>query len=411
MMELQTKTEYCLNCKNKPCMSGCPLGNDIPEFIALAKEKEYKKAYEILSKTTVMPFVCGEICPKSKQCQGKCVRSIKGESVSIGYIENAIGQMAIDNKWCIPVEKQALNGKKVAIVGAGPAGITASIWLARSGWSVTIFEKHEKIGGILRYGIPEFRLDKKYIDVLEEQMKSLGIKIETNHELGKDIQIPELTLKYDVVFLSKGANVSGKMGIPGEEFTHVLGANELLENANYPDYRDKKVIIVGGGNVALDASRTIKRLGAKEVTIVYRRAREQMPAEQVEVEDAIKEGVNFLFQVNLKKIEERKVYAVKTELIKKEGEARAIPVEIPESKFSIDADYVVMAIGSSLNKNGLDGIELNEKGYIKINEDYQTSIQHVYAAGDNVGGIATVAWASFYGREAAKVINEKERGF
>jgi len=408
MENLQNKTEYCLNCKNKPCQLGCPLGNDIPEFIRLAKEHKYKEAYEALSKTTVMPFICGKICPKSKQCQGKCIRGIKGQPVSIGEIENAIGEMAIQNKWYEDVEKPATNGKKIAIIGAGPAGITASIWLAKNGWKVKVFEKHKKIGGILRYGIPEFRLEKRYIDVLEQYMQKLGIIIETNKMLGKDFEIKELLEKYSTVFLSEGANVSNKMGIPGEELGQVMGANELLEYENHPDYSGKKIIVIGGGNVAMDAARTIKRMGAKEVTVVYRRAIEQMPAEPKEVEEARNEGINFLFQVNVKSIESKKAYCIRTQLVQKDGEARLVPVEIPESKFAIDADYVVMAIGAKLNNTGVENIELTEKGYIKIDEMYKTSIPHVYAAGDNTGGVSTVAWASFYGREAAKNIDKNE---
>lgn len=406
MEEIRQKTEYCLHCKTKPCTKGCPLGNDIPTFIAYAKEGEYQKAYEVLCKTTVMPFICGKICPKSKQCQGSCVRGIKGKPVSIGEIENAIGEMAVENKWYLSVEKLPSNNRTIAIIGAGPAGITASIVLAKKGWKVTLYEKQDKIGGILRYGIPEFRLDKKYIDALEEQLKQLGVQIQTNHTLGKDIQLTELSKNYDAVLLSQGANESAKMNIPGEELPCVIGANELLETGNHPNYKGKKVIVIGGGNVAMDASRTIKRLGAEEVTVVYRRARAQMPAETVEVEEAIEEGIHFLFQMNVKKIEEGKAHCVRTMLIKKEGETREFPVEIPESEFTIEADYVVMAIGSKLVKKGLEQIELTEKGYIAVNENYQTNIKNVYAAGDNIGNKATVAWACHYAKEVAEKIDE-----
>ena len=217
MEKLEKKIDYCLNCKLKPCKSGCPLGNDIPEFIACAKKREFRKAYDILCNTTAMPFICGRICPKSKQCQGKCVRGIKGEPVSIGDIESKIGDMAINNKWFLEIEKPMQNGKSIAIVGSGPAGITASLYLAKLGWTVTVFEKHKEIGGILRYGIPEFRLEKKYINVLEEQMKYLGINIIKE----KECNFLDLKGKYDVILLALGANVSLKMGIPGEDMSNV----------------------------------------------------------------------------------------------------------------------------------------------------------------------------------------------
>ncbi len=285
MDNLQKKMEHCLNCINKPCTNGCPLGNDIPVFIKLAKDGKLKEAYETLSKTTIMPFICGKICPKSKQCQGNCVRGIKGEAVSIGDIESYIGDLAIKKGWHLDIKRNRPNGKKVAIIGAGPAGITAGIWLAKGGTDVTIFEKREKIGGILRYGIPGFRLDKKYIDVLEDVMKKLEIKIITDTKPDAN----SIKDEFDNIIICYGANQSTYMGIPGEDSPHVYGANELLEYCDYPDLKGKEIVVIGGGNVAMDVARVTNRMGAKKVTIAYRRARQQMPAEPKEIEDAANE--------------------------------------------------------------------------------------------------------------------------
>lgn len=275
--------------------------------------------------------------------------------------------------------------------------------MQKNGYNITLFEKHEKIGGILRYGIPEFRLDRKWIDALEEELKAYGITLKCNSTFGKEITLQNLRNNFDKVILSFGANMSCKMGIPGEEETYVIGANELLENGIYPDYTNKKVAVIGGGNVAMDASRTIKQKGAEEVTVVYRRARQQMPAEDIEVEEAMEEGVKFLFQVNVKKIEDKKIHCVRTMLVQKEGE-RPVPVEIENSDFVLDADYVVMAIGSKTDKSILNELELDEKGYIIVDTQYKTNLPNVYACGDNIGGKATVAWASYYARECAEKI-------
>lgn len=275
--------------------------------------------------------------------------------------------------------------------------------MQRSGYSVCLYEKHEKIGGILRYGIPEFRLDKKYIDILEEKLLNLDVQICTNKTLGKDFSIPDLKEKFYAVILDIGANVSSKMNIEGEMLENVFGANELLENNTHPDYKDKKVIVIGGGNVAIDVARTAKRKGAKEVTIVYRRAIKQMPAENIEIEEAICEDIKFLYQVNVKKIFSNKVMCTKNMLVKDEKEQRDVPVEIENSEFEMESDYVVMAIGSILNNDITEqGIELNEKGYIKVDENGMTNISSVYAIGDCAGNKATVAWALRSGRDLCK---------
>lgn len=411
--EINKKSEYCLNCKIKPCQKGCPLNNDIPLIIDLIKDEKYEEAYNISCETTVLQSVCGRICPHKKQCEGACVRGIKGEPVDIGTLEAYIGDMAIEKEFKISKEKIDNNSKyNVAVIGAGPAGLTCAAQLARKNINVTILEKYDKAGGILRRGIPDFRLDKKILDKQIEKILELGINIEYNKELGKDYKINDLTNKYDAVFISIGANISANMGIPGEELNGVYGGNELLEKNNHPNYNNKKVAVIGGGNVAMDSARTIKRLGAKEVKVIYRRAEKQMPAETKEIEDAKKEGVEFLFQNNIVKIlgdsKVEKIECIKTELVKKEGELRESPVDISGSNYNLDIDYVVMAIGAKPDYNIIKDIDVDTTkwGYIKIDEEYMTSKEGVFAGGDLAGCKATVAWASKSGREAAKSIIE-----
>ena len=416
MENIDEKASYCLNCKIKPCSNkGCPLGNNIPEFIKQIKENNYLKAYEILSETTVLPGVCGRICPHEKQCQGSCVRGIKGEPVSIGNLEAFIFDTFKDEKDSLVkfYEKEKstskFTNKKVAIIGGGPAGLNASAFLAKNGVKVTIYEKNDYLGGLLVHGIPEFRLDKKIVKNSIDKILNLGIEVKYNKELGKNIFISELIEKYDAIFLSIGANVSLKMGIEGENLKGVYGGNELLEYNLHPNYKDKTAVVIGGGNVAIDCARTIKKMGAKEVKIIYRRSRNEMPAENKEIEEAYKEGIEFLFQNNIIKIigkeKVEKVELVKTELIKKENETRLVPVNIENSNYIINADYVIFALGSK-PEEFVKNLKLNisKNGKIEINENYQTSFKKIYAGGDLAGIKGTVAWAAKSGREAAKNI-------
>ncbi len=418
------KANYCLNCKVKPCsLKGCPLGNNIPEFIKQVKEENYFEAYKILSETTVLQGVCGRICPHKKQCQGSCVRGIKGEPVAIGDLEAFTFDKAITEQGrslleCYKNEiaenkekNEKLSNKKVAVIGGGPAGLTCSAFLAKSGIKVTIFEKYDYLGGLLVHGIPEFRLPKKIVKQTVDNILELGIEVKYNQELGKNLKLEDLEKEFDAIFLSIGANVSSKMGIEGEDLKGVYGGNELLEYNLHPDYKDKRVAVVGGGNVAMDCARTINKMGAKEVKVIYRRAREQMPAEDKEVEDAINEGVEFLFQNNVVKIigdqKVEKVELIKTELVQKEGEIRLVPVNIENSNYIEDIDYVVMALGSKPEGFVSNlGLELNKWGNILINENYQTSNSKVFSGGDLAGIKGTVAWAAQSGREAANKIVE-----
>ena len=405
--EIKKQASYCLNCKTKPCKSACPLQNNIPDFIKCIKEEKYEEAFKVLTETTIFESICGRICPHKSQCEGSCVRGIKGESVHIGELETFVGDYALEN--INTHEIYSNTNKKIAIIGSGPSALACCYYLSTRGWKVSIYEKHSQLGGLLRYGIPEFRLEKNILDKwLKKFILNSNVEIHTNTELGKDITIEQLKKEYDRIILAFGANISSKMGIEGEELKCVLGANELLEYGKFPDFKNKKVAIIGGGNVAMDSSRTVKKLGAKEVYIVYRRSEKQMPAEKKEIEDAKKEGIDFLFQTNVIKIINKnnsaQMECVKTELIKKEGETREFPVNIEGSNFLMDIDYVIMAVGSSPNKDVIDkfGLETSKWGYIKVDEKYQTSDEKIMAIGDLIGIKQTVAWAARSGFECAK---------
>lgn len=415
MEKIKQKSEYCLNCKIKPCSTkGCPLGNNIPAVIQEIKQNNLKKAYEILSQTTVLPGVCGRICPHEKQCQGSCIRGIKGEPVSIGELEAYVFDEAVKRGDKLQIQKTQMEEniiKKVAVIGGGPAGLTCAAFLAKEGVNVTIYEKYNYLGGLLVHGIPEFRLPKEIVEQTVARILELGIDVKFEQELGKNLKLIDLEKEYDAIFLSIGANKSAKMGVEGENLQGVYGGNELLENKSHPNYDGKIVSVIGGGNVAMDCARTIKRLGAKQVNVIYRRAEKQMPAEKKEIQEAKNEGVQFLFQNNIVKIEGNQTNQVKglelikTELVKKEGEEREVPVNQEGSNYHIQTDYVVMALGGTVSDEVLElGLTLNKWGNIIVDENYQTSNPKVYAGGDLAGAKGTVAWAAKSGREAAKRI-------
>lgn len=402
---------YCLGCINKPCSKGCPLNNDIPGFIKLIKEDNIKEAYELLCKTTVLQSICGRICPHLKQCEGKCIRGIKGEPVNIGKLESYSGDEAIKNNWNIPASKTTKK-EKIAIIGSGPSGLTCAAFLKVEGYQVTIYEKHNYLGGLLRHGIPDFRLPKNILDETINKIISLGIEIKPNKELGKNLSLSDLEKEYDCIFIGIGANLSSKMNIPGEDLNGVYGGNELLEQNNHPNYENKEVIVSGGGNVAMDVARTIKKLGAKKVTIIYRRSEKEMPAEIKEIEEAKQEGIELLTQTNILSIigkdKVEQLECIKTELIKKEGETRLSPINIEGTNFKIKADYCIMAVGSHPEEEITTklNLELDKKNRIVVNENNQTSNKKIFAGGDISGTEATVAYAARSGRNAAYNIIE-----
>ena len=424
----------CLNCKNMPCVDGCPVKIHIPEFIAKIKEGEFEEAYQIITKSSSLPAVCGRVCPQESQCESKCVRGIKGESVGIGRLERFVADW--HNTFCTeePVKPDS-NGHKVAVVGSGPSGLTCAGDLAKKGYDVTVFEALHTAGGVLVYGIPEFRLPKKIVAKEVETLEKLGVKIETNVVIGKTLTIDELFESgYEAVFVGSGAGLPNFMGIPGEALCGVYSANEFLTRSNLmksyldtpetPIMKGGKVAVVGGGNVAMDAARTALRLGAEKVYIVYRRSMEELPARREEVEHAIEEGIEFMLLCNPTEIlgynnpddaRDPKngfvtgMKCIRMELGEPDEKGRRRPVEVPGSEFTIDVDTVIMSIGTSPNpliKSTTEGLEVNRWGGIVVNEDGLTSRNAVYAGGDAVTGAATVISAMGAGKTAAKAIDE-----
>lgn len=416
----------CLNCKNSPCVNGCPVNVHIPEFIAKVAAGEFEEAYKIITSTNGLPAVCGRVCPQESQCEGKCVRGIKGEPVGIGRLERFCADYHMKNSTEKP-EKPKTNGKKVAVIGAGPSGLTCAGDLAKKGYEVTIFEAFHTAGGVLVYGIPEFRLPKAIVRKEVKNLEDLGVDIETNMIIGKTLSVDELfEMGYKAVFIGSGAGLPSFMGIEGEELIGVYSANEYLTRTNLmkayledydtPIIESKAVAVVGGGNVAMDAARCAKRLGAETVYIVYRRGLEEMPARKEEVHHAMEEGIIFKNLNNPVKIlgdENGRVKAiecVEMELGEPDESGRRRPVVKEGSNFEIPVDTVIMSIGTSPNpliRSTTKGLDTNRKGCLIVNEDtMQTTREGVYAGGDAVTGAATVILAMGAGKQAAKSIDE-----
>lgn len=400
MINLELEKSRCLNCAHRPCsIEGCPLNNDIPDFI----HAEGQNAMDIVYSKTVLPSICGRICPHYKQCQGSCVHGKIDNPLEIGMIEASIGDEAIATDYKIKTNiDNDLVEKRVAVIGGGPSGLTCAAFLARRGIKVTIYEKHNELGGLLVHGIPEFRLSKTTVEQTIKLILDLGIEVKLNQELGKDFTIDGLKLVHDAIYIAIGANEP----VITMEGSNVYSANVLLEDKNFPDFTNKKVAISGGGNTAIDMARVAKRMGA-EATVVYRRSEKQMPAEPREVDDASRDGVQFMLQTNILNFENNKLKCIKTELIKLEDDDRLSPVNIDGTEFEIDCDYLILANGSCPNKKIVNEFDLNKGGYISVNENLETSIENVFAGGDVIGTKATVAWASRNGRDAAeKIINK-----
>ncbi len=417
----------CLNCKNKPCISGCPVQIHIPEFIAKVAEGDFEGAYDVIYKSSTLPAVCGRVCPQERQCERNCVRGIKGEPVAIGRLERFVADWHIKNGSDDAVYNIEPKGKKVAIIGSGPSGLTCAGDLAKLGYSVTIYEALHIAGGVLVYGIPEFRLPKEIVRKEIENLKKLGVKVVTNVVIGKTLTIDELfEMGFEAVFIGSGAGLPRFMNIPGENLNGVYSANEFLtrtnlmkayrEDSQTPIMKAKKVAVVGGGNVAMDAARCAKRLGAEEAYIVYRRSMDEMPARKEEVEHAEEEGIVFLTLNNPTEIigDENNfvkgMKCIKMELGEPDESGRGKPVEIKDSEYVLDVDAVVMSIGTSPNpliRSTTEGLDTDRRGCIIVKDDSGlTSRQGVYAGGDAVTGAATVILAMGAGKASAKAIDE-----
>lgn len=421
------EAQRCLNCKHKPCISGCPVHVRIPEFIAEVAKGNFLEAYQVITDTNALPAICGRVCPQESQCESKCVRAVKGEAVAIGRLERFVADWYMQNHGDDMPQKPVSNGKKVAVIGSGPSGLACAGDLAKLGYDVTIFEAFHTAGGVLVYGIPEFRLPKSIVQKEIDKLSALGVNIMTNMVIGKVLSIDELMedMNFDAVFVGSGAGLPSFMGIEGEALVGVYSANEYLTRINLmksyieeydtPIKKSKAVAVVGGGNVAMDAARCAKRLGAEQVYIVYRRSETEMPARLEEIHHAKEEGIEFRILTNPVKIlndGNGKVAGIECqvmELGEPDASGRRRPIAVEGSNFVLDVDTVVMSIGTSPNpliRSTTKGLETNKKGCLIVNEDTnETTRQGIYAGGDAVTGAATVILAMGAGKKAAESID------
>ena len=419
-----SEAQRCLNCKNRPCVSGCPVQVQIPDFIQKLASGDAEGAYHSIAQTNALPAVCGRVCPQENQCEKLCVRGIKGEPVAIGRLERYVADLHNSKNDAKP-ERPVPNRRKVAVVGSGPSGLACAGDLARKGYEVTVFEALHRAGGVLVYGIPEFRLPKAIVRREIESLQALGVKVETNVVIGRTITVDELLEEYEAVFIGSGAGLPKFMGIPGETLKGVYSANEFLTRVNLmragtaesdtPVQRGRHVAVVGGGNVAMDAARCARRLGA-EVTVVYRRTRDELPARREEVEHAMEEGIVFRFLTNPVAIIGddqgwvNQLRCLRMELGEPDASGRRRPVEVPGSEHEIEADAVIMALGTSPNpliRETTQGLETQRWGGIIVEEGTgKTSRDGVYAGGDAVTGAATVILAMGAGKQAAAAIDD-----
>lgn len=410
MNEVKDKANYCLGCKVKPCSTkGCPMNTNISEFIDEIKKENYAKAYDILIENNICSHICSIVCPQEEQCEGSCVRGIKSLPTQIGNLEKFVNEWAIQNNYGIKVNKMAPNGKKVAVIGSGPAGLECAYELLKNNYEVDIYEKEEKPGGILVYGIPDFRLSKDIVENTINNLKILGANFILNKELGKDISLKEISSKYDYVFLGIGAPKASKYKLSDENLAGIYESDKFLKAYYEKNYLENlgTVVVIGGGNVAMDCSRVALKMGAEKVKILYRRDRAHMPAREVELEEALQEGVKFkeLVRVDSANFDENKkiksVNCIKTEIV----DGKAVDSKENES-FEEEANTIVFAIGLKPDKELISGqgLELDEWGYIKVDENGKTSIDNVYAGGDIAESKATVARALAAGKKAAKTI-------
>lgn len=410
----------CLNCPTAPCTKGCPVGVRIPEFLALVREGKIAEAGAVVKSTNSLPSVCGRVCPQESQCESRCVRAKLEGAVSIGSVERFVGDFMLNSEQA--PQKAPSIGKRVAVVGSGPAGITCAAELVKSGVDVTVYEAFHRSGGVLSYGIPEFRLPKKLVQAEIDKLTEMGVKMQLNCVIGKTVTVDELLGQYDAVFIGSGAGLPIFMNIPGENLNGIFSANEYLTRINLmgaykkdsatPVALGKRVAVIGAGNVAMDAARTALRMGADEVSVVYRRSREEMPARKAEIHHAEEEGVRFNLLVNPVCFEGEngrvtRIKCVRMQLTEPDASGRRKPVAIENSEFYLEVDTVIVALGTSPNpliKASYDRLQTNERGIILVDEDMQTSVDGIYAGGDAVTGAATVILAMGAGRKAAAAI-------